>query len=657
MRKTRRSKPEQRARVGERIKLAATQAGLTLKELAEQAGSTPTLIYQYVRGVIVVPAPMLERIAEATGVPVAFFDPDMESGSLPALPLSESVASAGAAEADMRTRIQAELRHLHSLATAQDFPKRDRAGYQSTLEQMLALARALEYQDQEAWILWRLGRIRMENGDLDEARRDLLAAREMFAARGMGEYHFHATQDLAAALIEMGAFEAAQTYLEETAASPDLDVRWRALLSLGSLRYRNHDFSGALRSFLQAAELLEQMDGEVREREAIPHLMSRMADIVRATGHYEEAMLLWSRCLQRALVDRKSDIFLESLMEVAQCCQALGRIGEAKERLNMAVVLAGFLFEDEARLGVARALLSDVLLAMGSLEEARENARLSQRIADRVRAARPTILSALALAETSLAAGHWQEALRHAQEALTEAERTGRTREVAQARELCARAWLRGYEDARAAGEEAEARRTMAQALREADVAVEMAVRTDSVKERVAAHLTRARCCLLLGDETAAEHETRAALELTENGAVGLNRLLGKEAQHLPALALTADLDLPSLFAEHKVDLPALEWQAHYLEGTLLARRLGPEAAFGAMREAAQSIARMLTDLTQTEAAAFQQRHPEVGAVLRDLQRYAITDSARQETAALLESMRLTSLPSRHPSLPSGSED
>ena len=74
------------------------------------------------------------------------------------------------------------------------------------LEQMRALARALENQKQEAWILWRLGRIRMENGDLDEARRDLLAAREMFAASGMEEYRFHATQALAAALIEQGAF-------------------------------------------------------------------------------------------------------------------------------------------------------------------------------------------------------------------------------------------------------------------------------------------------------------------------------------------------------------------------------------------------------------------------------------------------------------------
>ena len=39
----------------------------------------------------------------------------------------------------------------------------------------------------------------------------------------------------------------------------------------------------------------------------------------------------------------------------------MGKISEAKHRLELAVVLAGFLFEDEASLANARALLSNVL--------------------------------------------------------------------------------------------------------------------------------------------------------------------------------------------------------------------------------------------------------------------------------------------------------
>lgn len=654
----RRNSQEKRARIGERIKLAAAQAGLTLKELAESAGiSPPPLIYQYKRGVIAVPEETLERIATATNVPVDFFDPDTDARTVMSrqanAPTTESEsATAGNPDAGMRSRIESDLRHKHELAEAQNHLKPDRTAYMSTLDQMLALARTLENRGREAYILWRLGVARTDSGDLEEAKRNLLAARELFAAEGLEEYRFHATLDLAYALGEQGAFAAAESYLQEIVTDTGRDVRWRALISLGSLRYRQHDFEGALRYFLQATEHLDQMDADYREREAMPDLLNLLADVVRATGHYEEAMMLWSRCLQRAFVDQKADAWLESLMEVAQCCQAMGRIGEAKEHLDMAVALAGFLFEDEARLSIAQALLADVLLAMGSLEEARDRAHLSVKIANRVRAARPTILSALALAETNLAAGHAGEALTYAQEALAEASRTGRTREVAQAHELSARAYLRLYEAYRATGEAVRMLQAMAQARVEVDQALDIATRNESVRERVAAHLTRARCFVLQGDDAAAEQEARAALELTETGAVGLTRLLGGDSRNLPALLRSTEIDLPSLFAGHKVDLPALEWQAHYLEGTLLAKRLGPEEAFAAMRDAAKAVSRMLADLTQAEAAAFQRRHPDVTLLFSNLQRFALTEAARQETAALLESMRLVQPPPGGPALP-----
>ena len=63
-------------RAPKRIKVAATSAGLTLKELAAQAGTTPALIYQYVRGITNVPPETLRAIAVATRVNLEFFDPD-----------------------------------------------------------------------------------------------------------------------------------------------------------------------------------------------------------------------------------------------------------------------------------------------------------------------------------------------------------------------------------------------------------------------------------------------------------------------------------------------------------------------------------------------------------------------------------------------------
>jgi tetratricopeptide (TPR) repeat protein len=586
----------------------------------------------------------LEKMAAVTRVHTDFFDPDKDARTTLALPSDlpspeGDAAPAYGTEPGTRARIQAELRQLHQLASAFDYPKRNRPAYMGALEQMLALARTIENRQQEAWMLWQLGRVKIEENELDDAKQHILAARQIFAAENMTEYLFHATQDLTLILSEQGEFDAARSYLEELIESPERDVRWRALISLGNLYYLQHDYPGALRYFNRAAEQLEQVDPEQRAHEGVPALLNHVADIARATGHYEGALLLWNRCLQQATLDRRADAFLEALMEVAQCCQMMGRISEARQRLELAVVLASFLFEDESRFSVARALLADVLVAMGSLDEAKESARMALKVAHRVRAARPTILSSLAYAETNLAVGQWDDALAYAQDALEEAKRSSRTREVALARDLRARAYLRQYEELRTTGD-VVAQEALSRAFTEAQQALELATQTDSVREQVSARLTMARCYFWQGDEAEAEREARGALALTEDGAVGLTPLLGKETENLPALMLSAELDLPNIFAGRRVNLPALEWQAHYLEGTLRARRLGPEEAFSAMRAAAKSISQLLAGLNQTEAAALQKRHPEMAAVFQDLKRFALTESARQETAQLLESAR-----------------
>src|SRR5438477_12622311 len=78
--------PEKRARIGERIKVAATQAGLSLKELAEAAGSKTPVIYQYVRGIISITPVDLNRIADFTRFREEIFDPKTDARSTLELP-------------------------------------------------------------------------------------------------------------------------------------------------------------------------------------------------------------------------------------------------------------------------------------------------------------------------------------------------------------------------------------------------------------------------------------------------------------------------------------------------------------------------------------------------------------------------------------------
>lgn|GEM_PF-6629033 len=631
--------PEKRARIGERIKLASTQAGLTLKDLAEATGVKPTLIYQYVRGITLIPNALLEKIAAVTRVHTDFFDPDADARTTFALP-SDLPAPAGTfapriPEPSTQDRLRAEYRHLYELTQAHNAPKRNRAAYIASLEQMLGLARAADNRQQEGWALATLGRAHIENNHPEEALQHLVAARDIFAGEGMKEYSALAALDLAYLLSDWGRFDAAQSYLDEVILVDNTDLRWRGLISLGSLRFRQNQYGEALEYFRQAAATLETTEGAQRE-EGMLELRNHIADVVRATGHYEDAMRLWTDCLQQAASERKAEAFLESLMEIAQCCQMMGRINEAKQRLEMAVVLAGLLFEDEARLGIARALLAEVLTAMGALDESRENARAAIRIAAKTGGARSAIVSALALSESLLAAGQWEDALAYSKDALDEAKRTRRTREEAQTHELRARAHLAQAAESERLGDKQEAETALNAAFDEARTALAQATQADAVKERIATHLTLARCHLRAVEDDAASEHLRAAQELNEQGAVGINRLLGKEAENLSEILRGEAIDLPAAFSERRVALPAMEWQTHYLNGTLLAKQHGSHAAFAAMSDAARAVGRILAELSPAETARFAQRNPEIEQMFRELQQAALSDSEKSEANSLL---------------------
>lgn len=620
--------PEKRARIGERIKIAATQAGLTLKELAEETGTPPNLMYQYVRGSTHIAPEKLQAIADTTGVSVEFFDPDRDIRGA----LTQSIETpAEAATASARERIQSDFRRLQQLADAFDSPKRNIAGLMETLHEMLALARINGNRKQEAYVLWRLGATYNTTGDYEEAREKLIQARDLFGELEMAEYRVMAILDLAHTMAEMGAMDAAIQYSREAAASGSKDIKWRALVNIGGLYYRQHRYEDALRAFSEAACALEEADESQRDREGIPYLMAHVADVLKDTGHYEAALSLWSRSLAQATEEKRADVFLESLLNAAHCAHLMGKLSEAKQRLEQAIVLATLLFEDPNRLSVARARLADVMVALGSLDEARDHAKSALRIASRVGGPRGMILANMALAETCLAGGQYADALEYVGDAITEAQRVGRLMELAQARNCRARIFLQ-------LARQGEGENRLHEAMEEAQRAQEIAERIDAPRDRLIAHLTRAQCYYLLGEAAEAEQETQKALEIARDGAVNLARLLGEDAQHLPELLRSGPLDLPKLFAGGSLQVPALEWQAYYLQGTLQAKRLGAEAAFEAIHHAARALSKLLAGLTMEDALRFRKQHPEIAAVYEDLARFALTEADQREAEALIRS-------------------
>jgi hypothetical protein len=136
--------------------------------------------------------------------------------------------------------------------------------------------------------------------------------------------------------------------------------------------------------------------------------------------------------------------------------------------------------------------------------------------------------------------------------------------------------------------------------------------------------------------EESARHAERAR-ELSRTGAVSLN-LLNPNAEELPALLRSEEIDLPALFAGSQIEAPLLSWQADLMEGMLLERREGAEAAYPLLQSSSETLQQILGGLTQQEARVFRARHPESETVFRGLERIALTSQGKSGTVGFIAS-------------------
>ncbi len=636
--------PEKRARIGERIKVAAAQAGLTLKELAEKTGTSPSFIYQYVRGITGIPAPILEQVALITHVPIDFFDPDRDARSALALAGETNLLEAGSPtlesqEPDTWSRVRGEIRNLEVLAAAYDHVGRNPAAYFSTIEQRLALTRALQDRVREALLLEEMGQAKRQNQQFEDASRNLMAACDIFTAQGMDIERTRVTAALADLLIDTGQFDAARALLGDVLNSPDMPGIAMPLLAMSRLHHREQRYHEALRCVCQAASKASvRADRNLHGGESVAKYRGPLTDIAVSTGRFDSVLALWTMGLKHAVSGQDAELFVEALLHLGRSAFALGRLGQARERLENAV-FSGMLLEDNERTSIAHALLARVQLSLGASEAARDNARAAHRLASRHQGALPMILASLAKAECSLAFGRWHDALDYGQDATQEAARVGRKEECSRAHEVRARAYLGLFQDKDGQAEASTGKSLLELAFVEAAAAVDAAGEAQSLQDRVAARLTLANCFAKAGDDIAMEREARAAVELSGSEDAGqLTQLIEQEADMIPAILCSPELNLTRLFTREKTRLPELEWQAHTLIASALLRRSGPEAAFPSFKSAAESLILLLEELTPSQIVSFQDYHTAARTVFEETVRCAVTDEAVEETTRLLSS-------------------
>jgi tetratricopeptide (TPR) repeat protein len=469
----------------------------------------------------------------------------------------------------------------------------------------------------------------MDAAQYEEAALHLNQAVWMFNEQGLEEHRQVAVLDLGAVQMETGAMDAALDRAREVAETGGPETRWLALLNAGAVHYRRQQFSDAVRSFCDAATALEEVGDADKITEGMPLLLTHLADVAKDTGHYESALKLLSKAVDQATEKRQPDVYMESLLTMAKCSQALGRLSDAKRQLEQAVVLAGFLFEDHNRLGVAKSMLAEILVALGELDAAKEQARSAVRIANRVGGPRGIALASLALACIALSSGQYSDARDHADDAIVESQRARRLHEQAMARSLKARASLglaaQGIEgmilDA-----ESEARR-----------AVQVADQSGAVRERALARLTLARVLSEASRGEQSEAILQEVVVLLQSGAASLEDLLG-DSPKIPMLLQSATVDLRRVFADSRVEAPQIEFETKVLQGRLP----GAGNALEPLRDAAAALTRLLAGLTAEDAVRYGKANPDTDVLYREFSRLAATDDDRRQLRLLADRAQLT---------------
>lgn len=622
--------PEKRARIGERIKIAATQAGLSLKDLARQTEMSPASIYQYVRGIIAVPDATLERIASLTRVHTDFFDPEQDARSTLALQADTpgfNETGVTASEPGTRSRIEAEFRHLERLFELVLCSGDKNALLVSNLDQMLALARTLEIRKREGWILWQIGRILLQRGEYREANRKLTEAAEISHSEGDADTHIQMVVDLAECLMKEQNYDAAKQRLEAAALLPS-SQRWKALLSLSDVSCRKQEFSAALIHLVEAANLIRNSQNEPNYSCSEQQLRSRIADVAYHTGHLEAAGTLYNRMLEYAIDQPDYNFYLSSASKCARCALESGRWREARSLLLNATHSSHFIIDENDSTSALYSLLVLTELRMGLLEEAKISARSAHRIAQRSESREVLYQSTLALAEVRLKSKNFEEAQEYIDEAWKH--RIGSRKALSQIHEFRARLQLALYE-------KNSSKKSLAAAQKEAGAALETAEKYRLTREQIVSLLTLAEFFRMKGDDGSVQASVRNLLEMIEHGAVPLSELVGYDLLEIELLPDGDDSRLSDIFAAgQRLCMPDAEWQALYLMGSAASRTSGQAEAFPILFAAAKIAFPLLSTLTREEASRLIALNPRYKALMDELKSSVQTAGEKKQVNQLL---------------------
>ena len=417
------STKEGRREQGARIQRAAEAAGLSLEELAREIGCSRALVYQYVAGSTLAQPHRLQQIATRSGKSLSYFYAQEEGGE-------EQVEKAQAQVEEERRRLQSEserllaeraelerrrlresFEHLRELAQAQESPA-DLRGLISTCERIISLGRELDDLRAVAESHFRIGNARIRLADHEAARASLERAIDLFHQVGAHEQELAARQSLANSLLQLGRPDAALEQFQKVAAAEDWWNRWKGTLSIGCVYEHLGEYRRALEQFDAALQIIDTNPDENAATLGRLYVRSNTANVYIDCGDYSAALEMAQACLDDAEKLGVREQHIEAQINLGVCLMALGRLGEARQRLHRALEIARFV-GDVGRTGVTRAWLCALYAPPGQFDAAKELGKDALQTALQTGSRRAVLYAHLHLGDAYLRSGMAREALYH----------------------------------------------------------------------------------------------------------------------------------------------------------------------------------------------------------------------------------------------------
>lgn len=364
--------------VGRRIRAAASQAGMSLRQLGDAIGVSRPTVYAYAAGTLLASAERLEAIARVTGVGLEYFD----IGDVPVL------------EGDSLSLVEALLSP----------PDPDRAVDVASK----ALASGLERDPERlARLAFQAGNALLQQGRYVPATQRLREASAAFEQAGDLRGWAASLQSLGFCLTNLGELEEARRCFETALKVGEADQRWRASVALAALAEREGRFDEALRLLRQA------LGAHSESREAVAYIKANEANLLLTKGDYLEADPATEEALEMCHGLGLMDQSLELGAARALVLCARGRLSEASVALMRASDIADALGEEARGLwcSCVRAMLA---METGRLEEAALAAAQALAEATQRSLPRSKALTLLVLAQAALRRGDWAGAYTHA---------------------------------------------------------------------------------------------------------------------------------------------------------------------------------------------------------------------------------------------------